>query len=687
MGTNDVEKMERKSMYALRAAVKECLIFIDTCSLLTKEADAFWKHIEPILIEENKYIIVPFRVYQEVEKFANNLKLCQKKQGESGNELNSLAKNSKKKILELHKKGLIQIFGEKSDNFADNVFETQFTRLRMKYSLMLITQDRNLTDDMLRISESKAITVNNKTLVRRINKHGYLSISNVEREKRGESAGKPEKQSSENTEEQSSNKNTQKQTKKNNSNSVPKNEMFALADNVVSISGVMNVSFVPKENDVVVSRRGNEKREVKLGKELSSGGEGVIYATNIPNVVAKIYKPDKIIKAKYEKLKLMITKDIDCKGVCFPMSVVYNKQNEFVGFLMKKARGKELQKCVFIPQLLRKQFPDWTKRETVKLCLSILEKIKYLHDRNIILGDINPNNILVVSPEEVYFVDTDSYQIGGYPCPVGTINFTAPEIQRKEFNVFLRTVGNERFAVATLLFMIMLPGKPPYALQGGENQIENIVNGNFAYVPGEKANDKIPEGFWRYIWSHLPKYLQNDFYETFRKGQSKNSENARLSDSEWIKEFKRYSNLLSDENNEFLSNDIMSLDLFPSRFKKEPDILYIKCKLCGREIEKDKAVQGYCRRCLVQGETYHCARCGANVVYTNYRKLVQKAERFDYCKDCNDRLNSVCKMYPCANPNCQNPVEITYLQNEKFETQGKPLPKYCKVCKEKYSKI
>lgn len=82
------------------------------------------------------------------------------------------------------------------------------------------------------------------------------------------------------------------------------------------------------------------------------------------------------------------------------------------------------------------------------LCITILKKLKYLHDRNVILGDINPNNILVVSPTEVYFVDTDSYQIEGFPCPVGTINFTAPEIQRKDFSTFLRTIGNERFAVA-----------------------------------------------------------------------------------------------------------------------------------------------------------------------------------------------------------------------------------------------
>ena len=44
---------------------------------------------------------------------------------------------------------------------------------------------------------------------------------------------------------------------------------------------------------------------------------------------------------------------------------------------------------IFIPQLLKKYFPDWKKKDTVQLCLTILKKFKYLHDRNIILGDIN----------------------------------------------------------------------------------------------------------------------------------------------------------------------------------------------------------------------------------------------------------------------------------------------------------
>jgi DNA-binding helix-hairpin-helix protein with protein kinase domain len=58
--------------------------------------------------------------------------------------------------------------------------------------------------------------------------------------------------------------------------------------------------------------------------------------------------------------------------------------------------------------------------------LAILEKIKLLHENDIIIGDINPFNILIKDDKTVYFVDVDSYQVDNYPCPVGTVHFTAP---------------------------------------------------------------------------------------------------------------------------------------------------------------------------------------------------------------------------------------------------------------------
>ncbi len=673
MAEYSVAEMEQRSRNFLIDIVKNYKIFIDTCSLLSEYADSFWEHIIPILTEEKASMIVPLRVYEEVEKYANDLELCKKKAADNPG-LNQAAKRAKERIIKLQAEGLVRVLGDKNDNFADNVFQTVFTQYRMKYNLILITQDKNLAADILRISESKAVTVNTKILVRRINKHGYLSF--VENLKNDTKKAEPRKF------------NSQPQTKYSEKKSVEESlpisedEIFAHADSMTVTSGLVTVSYYPKEGDTVTAERGGNRKPIKLVKAGPSGGEGTIYTTDIPNVVAKIYKPGKVDKAKFEKLKLMMTKNINCEGVCFPIAMLYNSKDEFVGFLMNKAQGKELQKCLFIPQLLKKYFPNWKKKDTVQLCITILKKFKYLHDRNIILGDINPNNILVVSPSEVYFVDTDSYQIEGYPCPVGTINYTAPEIQRKKFDTFLRTMGNEQFAVATLLFMIMLPGKPPYSLQGGENQIDNIINGDFAYASGERTNGKAPEGVWRYIWSHLPRYLKDDFYETFRKGGLQSTENTRFSDDDWIRKFEHYAELLSDENGKFLTNDSMSADLFPIRLKKDANTTYVKCRLCGRDVDEERTEQGYCRDCLRTGETYRCSRCGDDIVFTNYQKLIRHARRYDTCKACNDKLNSIYRRYPCANPSCRNTVEVTYRFKENLESKGKRLPTVCKDCRD-----
>ena len=37
--------------------------------------------------------------------------------------------------------------------------------------------------------------------------------------------------------------------------------------------------------------------------------------------------------------------------------------------------------------------------------------------------------------------DTDSFQLEGYPCPMGQITFTPPEIQKKEFKTFSKEIS------------------------------------------------------------------------------------------------------------------------------------------------------------------------------------------------------------------------------------------------------
>ena len=635
---NNNDLQQNNSRRKLENYVREYKIFIDTCSILHDASINFWNNVIPYLHIWNKKIIIPVKCYEEIEKHSKNTK---------DSELASKAKTGLEVISRLNKSGCIELRGEKNDNFADNVFQVVFTKFRMNYKLLLITQDRNLAKDILALNQNKSVK-GNDIVVQKIDNFGFLHGFRFERDHEGGLKQKP---------------------------SVPVEEMFAQHQVVTKLrDDKLNVSYVPQERDNIYTDYGT----LTLVSKIASGGEGIIYTTNSP-YVAKIYKKDNNTRRKYEKIKLLLSRHVKCEGICFPVSAIYNTKGEFVGYLMPEARGKELQRSVFIKPLFLKNFPSWKKRDTVELCITILEKIQYLHDRNIIMGDINPANILVVTPKEVNFVDTDSYQIEDFPCPVGTVNYTAPEIQRKHFSDFLRTIGNENFAVATLLFMIMLPGKPPYSQQGGDNPINNIIKMDFSYPFEESSNKKTPDGPWRFIWSHLTYDLKKAFYNTFRKGGTNSTETTRLNVSQWLHIFKYYLELL--DSGKYGMQDKMSEELFPVRYKKNPKAIYVNCKLCGMEVDKEHCKAGICQNCLNKGEVYRCKKCGKELIFTNYQKYVKKAEKYDMCYDCFQYGKQVRMTQYCVDCGCA--FEITNYEYEFLVKQGYDLPKRCKSCRGK----
>lgn len=386
---------------------KNWKIFMDTCSILHFAADKFWMNIIPLLRQYQNKIIIPLRSIEELQKHESNTR---------DSELAKHAKNCLRLLKKLINAGFVEIRGEQSDNFADNVFQVVFTKFRMTHKLLLITQDNDLAKDIIALNSNKSVRAN-PVKVKRINQYGFFSNFKWNAENANNDYFKnPQRVSNE--------------------NNLDEGEVFRICKRVTTLEDTrLAVSHIPVENEIVYTSRG----PIKLGAKIEAGGEGIIYTTNTP-YVAKIYKKENNTKRKYEKIKLMLSKKIKCEGVCYPVEVLYNYNKEFVGYMMPKAKGNELQKSIFIKPLFLKKFPNWKKRDTVELCITILKKIKYLHDRNIVMGDINPANILVVSPKEVYFVDTDSYQVENFPCPVGTNNYTAPEIQRKHFSGFLRTM-------------------------------------------------------------------------------------------------------------------------------------------------------------------------------------------------------------------------------------------------------
>ena len=497
-------------------------ILIDTCSLLNPQFPALMSRLVPLLQENGKALVIPSGVIAELKD------LVVRK-----DELQEQIRELIGQLAALKREGLVSVFGEQSADFGDQQLLAAATRFLTSTELLVITQDNDLSEDLLHLNRLSSVRGKRLT-VGRINRYGYLSRY-LPREKRF--AGSDSMTPWDSRESFSA-------------------EMVPVEEN----RELLPVDHIPRTGETVQCGSG----ALRLGDKLASGGEGTIYDLG-DGTVAKLYHASKLTVGRRDKLEKMVALGFRCPGVCWPQELLYDRNGCFVGYRMQRARGQELQRCLFTRPALEKSFPEWKKVDTVQLCVTILEKICALHSQGIILGDINPLNILVVSPEEVWFVDCDSYQVGGYPCPVGTVRFTAPEIQKKDFSTFLRTPGNEAFAVATLLFMIMLPGKSPYAQQGGGDLSDAIQAMEFPYPCGDNRSEHLPEGAWRFLWSHLPRYLKNYFYGTFQRSGQFSEEHTRLSAQRWLSAFRSYHDLLA--SGKLQEQDPQSGEIFPNRWK------------------------------------------------------------------------------------------------------------------------
>jgi len=552
------------------------MIFIDTCAMLEESFPLFVERVTPYLMKHDNRIVVPRSVLKELVKHACNPE-------------NPKLKESAVKAYNLvyTRPDIFRVEGKDSDGYADNLHLTLYLRYRVEHRTLFITQDKDLAVEILNNSKSNAVRAY-APLVKKITPQGYLYNLRLEQENgRWKAPDNPSVSVG--------NVFTKRPSK-----------AFRICEQPTVVpDDAVSITKMPGEEDIVyaMNPRTGQFAEVKLGGMIASGGEGSVYETST-EFVAKIYKQDKVTVRRREKVMLMTKNPMEFDGICFPVAPLFNSRTEFVGYLMEKAEGEELQTSVFCAEpVFRKKHPDWKKEDLVQLCITILTKIEFLHSNNIIIGDLNPGNILVKSPTEVWFVDTDSYQIEDYPCPVGKPSYTAPEIQGKAFNSFLRTMGNENFAIATLLFQIMILGKLPYAHADGGSQIENIMEMNFPYTLGGPGNEHAPDGKWKFMWSHLSYEVKETFWNTFRKDGALNGEDKRPSAVEWKQRLTTYLGLL--RCGKMAKQDPMSESIFPTRPKGKRGALWAVCRHCGErfpyyenESENKAKPPVYCPKCI-----------------------------------------------------------------------------------------
>lgn len=330
---------------------------------------------------------------------------------------------------------------------------------------------------------------------------------------------------------------------------------------------------------------------LRLVNKISAGGEGTIYATSRPSYIVKVYHRDKLteaLKLKIEKMsELNIKNKANIFQIAWPEEVAFNSEKKFIGYLMKRIEGKTLQELCFVPKAA--ELNNLKRKDLVRIALNILQAFTYLHLKNIVIGDINPLNILIDQSNNyrVGLIDTDSYQIGNFTCEVGTLKFTRPKLLRKgiNFNTYRRTPADEAFAVAVLIFSILMLGKHPYSYRGGEDVIENMKLGNFPYRLKnlDVSSEETPVGPWKAIWSHIHPIVREPLGQVLTEQKEiKNMDDLIKYEKELIKALNTYLHFIETgkSTNELIPKYIW----LPDTIEK----VNVKCSKCGYEFKMSK---------------------------------------------------------------------------------------------------
>ena len=161
---------------------------------------------------------------------------------------------------------------------------------------------------------------------------------------------------------------------------------------------------------------------------LSEGGEGIIYEYN--SQLIKFYKPHVNRESKAKKIRMLMKKQLPT-GVVAPLDVVYDKNRNFVGYVMDRINGEEFKK------LSNKKFVTAngiTKKEILYMLKQVYEILQQLHSQNIYIGDLNDQNILFDKSYQVYIIDCDSWTIDDEKCEVAMDLFKDPLLKKNDFD-------------------------------------------------------------------------------------------------------------------------------------------------------------------------------------------------------------------------------------------------------------
>ena len=209
---------------------------------------------------------------------------------------------------------------------------------------------------------------------------------------------------------------------------------------------------------------------VRLLDRIARGGEGAVYAIeNVAGQVAKVYH-NRLSAQQQRKLRLMprmATAEL-VEHTGWPILTLHDGLGgPAIGFVQRYFPDAAPLHELYGPRSQRRVFPraDW--EFLVRAARNVARSVAGVHDRGLVIGDLNPTNVLVTQQAATHLIDCDSYQFEWksewFGCAVAMPEFAAPELHGRELAVVVRTEQHDAFALSVLIFQLLFSGRHPFA--------------------------------------------------------------------------------------------------------------------------------------------------------------------------------------------------------------------------------
>ena len=207
------------------------------------------------------------------------------------------------------------------------------------------------------------------------------------------------------------------------------------------------------------------------------------------------------------------------------MDILYFR-NQFVGYVME-----ELTDTRSVDELRDDNFSGFRILDRFRIVRNFLSVIEYLHGKDILVGDMKLDNILVKDNCDVHLIDAGSFQVGDYACNVCHKEYTERIYTGDDLKHILRSVKEEYFPINKIIFEILMMKGPFYSRDNTE--IDGDGSREFTYPMTTEGLDVAHLPYHLKVWFALSPAMRQYFYRYFTEGKV-------TFVSEWIRELDIY---------------------------------------------------------------------------------------------------------------------------------------------------